>query len=129
VHLQNCEKAIISFVMSEGLSVPLHAGMEQLGSHWTECLENLYWNIFRKYVDKNPICIKIQQELWVFCMKADIHYFIIHRSVLLTKRNISVIFVTKIKIYSIFNNTFSPKHLPIYEKMWKNIVGPDKPLN
>jgi hypothetical protein len=40
--------------------------------------------------------------------------------------NISDKFVEKIKTYILFS-IFSPKNLAVYEKMWKNMIEPDRP--
>jgi hypothetical protein len=47
---EKLRKATISFVMS--------VRMEQLGSHWTECLGILYLRIFRKSVEKIQVWLK-----------------------------------------------------------------------
>ena len=38
----------ISFVVA----VHLYVRVEQIGSHWADCLEILYWSIFRKFIEK-----------------------------------------------------------------------------
>jgi hypothetical protein len=48
------QKVTISFVMSVRLSVR----MEQLRSHWTDFHENLYFNTFRKYVEKIKVYLE-----------------------------------------------------------------------
>jgi len=47
-------KVTTSFVMSVRPSVL----MEQIGSHWVDSHEILYWNIFRKFVEKVRVSLK-----------------------------------------------------------------------
>jgi transketolase C-terminal domain/subunit len=47
-------KVTVSFIVSVGLSVYL----EQHGSHWMNFREILYFNIFRKSVDKIQVSLK-----------------------------------------------------------------------
>jgi len=56
--LEKSQKATISFVMSVCLSVRLFVRTEQLGSHWTDFHEILYFNMFLKSVQKIQVSSK-----------------------------------------------------------------------
>jgi len=52
--------------MSSVLSVCPSVRMEQLGSHWTDFHENLYFNTFRKSVEKIQVSLKPDKNKWYF---------------------------------------------------------------
>jgi hypothetical protein len=62
--LQNCEKTTIGMVMSVRLSVP----MEQLGPHWMDFHEILYFSgfFFRKTVQKIKDSLKSDKNIGYF---------------------------------------------------------------
>jgi len=100
--------------------------MEQLGSHWTDFYEILYFSIVRKYFENIQVSLKSDKN------KGTLHedrftFFIISRSVL---RMINV----SDKRYRENQNTdfmlskfFFLENRAGYEIMWKNIVEADRP--
>jgi hypothetical protein len=48
------------------MSVCPSVRMEQLGSHWTDFHEILYFDIFRKYVEKIRVSLKPDENNWYF---------------------------------------------------------------
>ena len=82
--------------------------MEQLGFHWSDFLEILYFSIFRKSVQKLQITIKIWQEWRILYYKDQYIVLITPRSVLLRINYVSDKSVEKIKTLFTFSNFFSP---------------------
>ena len=69
--LQNSEKRLLA---STRVSVCLSVLVEQLGSHWTEYHQTLYFSVFKKKTCQgNTRFIKISQKLQVFYMNTYVH--------------------------------------------------------
>ena len=105
-------KSTISFVMSVRPSVH----MEQLCSQWKNFHEIWYFKIFRKFIKKIQISLKLDNRcLWLF-----ISHFFVEIKMFLTN------VVKKIKRPFLFNFSFF-KNRASYEIMWKNIVERGRP--
>jgi len=77
-------KATISSVLSYRLPVR----MQQLGSHWTNFHGILYLSVFRKYVKKIQVSLKLDKNTGYF-LCGPTHILIISRSFLLRIKNVS----------------------------------------
>ena len=110
---EKLRKVTISYVMS----VCLFVRTEQLGSHWTDFYEILYFNIIRKSVEKSQISLKSDENIGYFIRRL-MNIFIISRSICLRMRNISDKVVQKITTHILRSVTFF-ENRAISEIMWK----------
>ena len=110
---QNCEKRLIA---STRLSVCLSVRTEQLGSHWTDFYEILYFSVSREAV------VKIQVS---FKSNKDNRYIFDHISLIFLriKKKFHTNAVETIKTHFIFNDSPHPnqKHA-VYEIKRENTV-------
>jgi len=114
--------------MSVSTSVRPLVCMEQLCSHRPDFHEILYWNIFRKYVQKIQVSLKSDKNNGHLHEDRSTFFFIISRSILLTVRNTSDKFVQKIKAQVLCSIIFlCLENRAICEIMWNNAVEPGKP--
>jgi len=100
--------------------------MEKLGFHWTEFYEIWYLYFFRKSVEIILVSIKSDKNNVYFTLRS-VYIMIISRSALLKMKNSSDKFYTEKTpiLYSIVFFFF--KNRAVYEIMWKNIVGLNRP--
>jgi len=101
--------------------------MEQLGSHWKDFHEILYFSIFRKSVVKIQVSSKYDKNNGYFTWRP-IYIFIISRSLPLRMKIVSEKSYRNYKnTHFTFNNAFFSENRAVYEIMCKNIVKPEIP--
>jgi hypothetical protein len=103
-------KVTIILVMSVRPFVHPSVRIEQLGSHCTDFLKIWYLGIFQKSVENILVSLKSGKNCGYFTWRP--MCILIYRSVLLQMRNVSYIFMEKIKTRFMSSNFFSP------EKTW-----------
>jgi hypothetical protein len=100
--------------------------MEQLGTHFKDFREIWYFNIFRKYVEKINVSLKSDKNNGYFTRRLTYIYeclakFVLEWEIFQTK------IVEKIKPHIFVFNNFFPENRAVCERMWKNMVEPDRP--
>jgi hypothetical protein len=116
-------KATISFIMSVSLSVH----MEKMCFHCTAVHEIWYLITLRKSVEKIRVTLEYDKNNRYLTWRHIYVFFIISRSFLLRKRNISDKFVEEIKTHILCAITFSSESRADYVILWKNMVESDRP--
>jgi hypothetical protein len=102
--------------------------MEQLGSHWTDFHEIWYLSIFRKSVKKIRVSLILDKNNGYFTWRPIYDFYHLAHFFLEWE-----MFQTKScrenqKTHFVFSNFFfSFENRAVYEIMWKNNVGPDRP--
>lgn len=97
--------------------------MKQLGSQWINFHEIWYLYIFPKSVEK-PQVSKSDENIKYFTWRP-LHMYDVFRWTLIRMRNISDIFVDKIKIHILCSIIFSENRV-VYKIIWKSTMKPDR---
>jgi hypothetical protein len=105
------------------MSVCLSGSMQQLGCHWMEFHEILYFIIFRKYVQKIQDSLKFDKNQRH--LTTSVHFW----SCLISSENEKYfrenLYINPKHIF--YLNNFFPEDRAVYEIVWKNMIQPDRP--
>jgi hypothetical protein len=114
-------------VLSVCPSVCLPVSMGQLGFHWTDFHEILYWRGFVKSVYTIQVLFKLLQEWRVLYLNTYVHFLSCFAEFVLGWQTFQTKLVEKIKTLIVCSVIVFPENHSVYEVTWKSVVEPDTP--